>query len=44
MTSSDGPARRMGCLMPKSLVSDVEMVAMLNDDDGKTNGEEGEFI
>ena len=29
--------------MPKSLVSDVEIVAMVNDDDGETNGEEGEF-
>lgn len=29
-TSGDGPARRMGCLMPKSLVSGVEMVAMLD--------------
>lgn len=34
-----GPARRMGCLMPKSLVSGVEMVAMLNEEYGMWRGE-----
>ena len=34
ITSNDRPARRMGCLIPKSLVSGVEMVAMVNEDSG----------